>query len=303
MKILITGADGQLAKAIVKSKPANMELIALKKSDLNLIDANKTKNIIREIRPNWIINCGAYTNVEKSEKESDLAMKINAESIKAISESLKLTKGNLLHISSDFVFDGKKGSPYEPYDKLCPLGIYGKSKAKGEQYINQILGGLNQGIILRTSWLIGAEGKNFLNTMLKLHQTKKQINVVTDQIGCITSTNNLANACWEIVKNKSKIRDINNKQVHIFHYCESGVTSWYDVAVAIGEIGLELKLINKIAKINPIKTIDFPFQVERPLFSLLDCEISKKSLNLKHIHWRFTLRELIKEIKQKGHNR
>ena len=102
--------------------------------------------------------------------------------------------------------------------------------------------------------------------MLALHQTKKQINVVTDQIGCITSTINLANACWEIVKKKSKILDINDKQVHIFHYCESGVSSWYDVAVAIGEIGLELNLINKIAKINPIKSIDFPSQVERPLF-------------------------------------
>lgn len=298
MKILITGADGQLAKSIVKSKPPNIDLIALTKNELDLIDKNKIKNIIRKVKPNWLINCAAYTNVEKAEEDSDLVMKINAESIKTISDSLKLIQGNLLHISSDFVFDGKKGIAYKPYDKFCPLGIYGKSKAKGEQYINQILGGLNQGIILRTSWLLGPHGNNFLIKMLELHQTKTNINVVMDQIGCITSTINLANVCWKIVKNKSRLLDINNKQVHIFHYCESGVSSWYDIAEAIGEIGLEYNLISKKAKIIPIKSINYPSKVERPLFSLLDCEISKKSLDLKPTHWRYTLKELIKEIKQ-----
>ena len=298
MKILITGADGQLAKAIVKSKPSNIEIIALTKNDLNLIDKNKIKKIIRETRPDWIINCAAFTNVEKAEENPDLVMKINSESVKTISDTLKSSKGNLLHISSDFVFDGKKGKSYKPYDKLSPLGIYGKSKAKSEKYINQILGGLNQGIILRTSWLIGPYGKNFLIKMLELHQTKTNINVVMDQIGCITSTTNLANVCWKIIKNKSRLLDINNKKVPILHYCEAGVSSWYDIAEAIGEIGLRYKLISKKAKINPIKTIDYPSKVERPLFSLLDCELSKRLLDLKPPNWRFTLEELIKEIKQ-----
>ena len=243
MKILLTGASGQLGRSLKIQKPKDIELISFNKLDLNISDKKKLREKIKCYKPDWIINAAAYTNVDDAETNKELALKVNRDGPKFISETLSDFGGNLLHISTDFVFDGYSSVPYKPTDKTNPISVYGNTKLLGEKEIEKVFSLKNKAIIVRTSWLMGPYGKNFANTMLELHNTQDTIRVVEDQIGCPTSTISLANICWRIINKKNSNNEL--ELPFIMHWCDKGVTNWYEIANEIGNIGIKLNKIQK----------------------------------------------------------
>mgnify|MGYP001195451984 FL=1 len=292
MKILLTGAGGQLGQALLDAKPEAFELISTTRQELNLADAEACRSAVRQHQPDWVLNAGAYTAVDKAESEPELAHAVNSGAPEAFAEELNRQGGRLLQLSTDFVFNGTQGTPYQPEQTRDPLGVYGASKAAGEAAIQSVFGAEGRGLIMRTSWVIGPVGKNFALTMLRLHRERDQLGVVADQVGCPTSTLNLAQACWRTLQIAGE-RDM----PAVMHWCRNGAASWYDVAVAIGQIGAELGLIDTPAKVQPITTSDYPTPAERPSYSLLDCTGTRAALELDGEHWQKALRAVLQQAK------
>ena len=297
MKVLITGSQGQLGKELLKNIPNDIEVIPTDRETFNLLDLNNCREFIFNNKPDWIINAAAFTAVDLAEDEKEKAMLINSEAPTEIAKALKKTGGKLLHISTDFVFDGKSNIPYKVDVEPNPINIYGKSKLLGENGIKNVLQDNNQYIILRTSWVMGSEGNNFAKTMVKLLKIKDKISVVYDQIGCMTSSKYLSIICWLIIQ-KDITKNIYNQK--IFHWTDAGVSSWFDIATAIGEFSFNLNLLKKPAKVIPILSENFPTKAKRPNFSLLDCSATKDVLNIENNYWRFSLLEILQELKSKN---
>jgi len=293
VKILLTGADGQLGQALSASLPAEVELIATARKQLDLSDPQSCRSAVHAHRPDWVLNAGAYTAVDKAESEPEQAMAVNAGAPRAFAEALSVTGGRLLQISTDFVFNGCQGHPYEPVHSPDPLGVYGATKTAGEQAVDEILGCSDEGraTILRTGWVYGPVGQNFLFTMLRLHRLKAEVgeslNVVADQVGCPTSTSGLAAACWAVIK---------LQVMGMQHWSDAGVASWYDFAVAIGELAAARGLLSKAAQVLPITTADFPTQAKRPAYALLASSRTREQLQLRPQHWRSSLEEVINRV-------
>ena len=200
MKVLLTGAGGQLGQALIASAPEGLELVATSREQLDLADPEACRGAVEQHQPDWVLNAGAYTAVDKAESEPELAHAVNAGAPEAFARALDQQGGRLLQISTDFVFNGTQGTPYQPEQARDPLGVYGASKAAGEATVQSIFGAGGRGLILRTSWVIGPVGKNFALTMLRLHRERDHLGVVADQVGCTTSTLNLAQACWQTLQ-------------------------------------------------------------------------------------------------------
>ena len=293
MKVLLTGAGGQLGTALQKSCPGAVELIATDHAELDLSDAKACTAMVAALKPDWVLNGGAYTAVDRAEEQSQLAEAVNAAAPRAFAEALaELGSGRLLQISTDFVFSGQQGHPYGADDRAAPLGVYGASKARGEAAVLEVLD-QQRACVLRTSWLYGPVGKNFCLTMLRLHEIKAKagdpLGVVADQVGCPTHTAGLAAACWQVLA-----RNIGGMQ----QWSDAGVASWYDFAVAIGEEAVALGILATAAKVNPISTAEYPTPAQRPSYSLMDCSASRKALGLEPLHWRQGLRKVLADIEQ-----
>ena len=293
MKILLTGSTGQLGKAINSIKPTYHELLLPKRNELDLSDKENCQKYVEFHKPDLIINSGAFTNVDLAEEQSDLCFAINVEAPLVFAKILKEYGGNLLQISSDYVFDGNQNIPYKINQERNPLSKYGQSKSRCEEIIEEILKPTHQLVILRISWLIGPIGKNFLLTILKLHQNKEQFSVVDDQIGSISSTYDVAKICWKIISDWQLFSKCEN---YINHWRCEGVASWYDIAIAIGEIALKYQIIKKTAKIFPIKSEDYPTLAKRPPYSILDFSNTKKLLGIEGIYWREELEQIFLKI-------
>jgi len=294
MKVLITGSNGQLGRSLLKSKPKSIEVIATNSTNFNLLKINECKEFLIESKPDWIINAGAYTAVDLAESEPNKAMSINGVAPTELAKTIKKIGGKILQISTDFVFDGNSKSPYKPIDEPNPINIYGKTKLCGERGIQEVLNNTNQYLIIRTSWVMGPIGRNFAITMLNLHKSKDNISVVSDQIGCMTSTLSLSKICWLIIEKNNLQYE---KESGILHWSESGVSSWFDIATEIGDLALSIKLLEKSAKVIPISSEEYITKAKRPKFSLLDCKSTKKLLNIENRYWRYSLLEILKEIK------
>ena len=307
MRILLTGSSGQLGRALRTSMPATLageplELIATARQPepaqgimgLDLADPDACRAAVIAHQPDWILNAGAYTAVDRAEAEPELAQAVNADAPRAFAEAVaRINDGSrMLQISTDFVFNGEQGHPYRPEDPLNPVSAYGASKAAGEQAVADALGisghaGFSgRATILRTSWVYGPVGRNFLLTMLRLHHQKatsyEPLRVVADQVGCPTSTAGLAQACWAVIERHT---------TGILHWSDAGVASWYDFAVAIGELGEQLGLLEQAAKVQPICTADYDTPAQRPSYSLLDSTTTRVQLHLAAQHWRDALKE------------
>ena len=292
MKVLLTGAAGQLGQALIASKPAGLELIACSRGELDLADAEACRAAVQQHRPDWVLNAGAYTAVDKAESEPERATAVNAGAPAAFAEALAATGGRLLQVSTDFVFNGAQGSPYRPEQRLDPLGVYGATKAAGETAALALPGAR----LLRTSWVYGPVGKNFCLTMLRLHALKaaagESLGVVADQVGCPTSTLTLAAACWRATGvGADPAADPSGPR--ILHWSDAGAASWYDFAVAIGELGVQAGLLERAARVKPLTTADYPTPAQRPSYSLLDCTASRVALGLEPLHWREALVEVL----------
>ena len=293
MKVLLTGAGGQLGQALIASAPEGIELLATSRQQLDLADPEACGSAVEQHQPDWVLNAGAYTAVDKAESEPELAHAVNAGAPEAFARALDQQGGRLLQISTDFVFNGTQGTPYQPEQARAPLGVYGASKAAGEAAVQTIFGAGGRGLILRTSWVIGPVGKNFALTMLRLHRERDQLGVVADQVGCPTSTLNLAQACWQTLQ----IADDRNVPA-MMHWSDAGAASWYDVAVAVGQIGADLGLIDTPAAVQPITTADYPTPAERPAYSLLDCTATRAALELNGEHWQQALKTVLQQAKR-----
>lgn len=263
MKVLLTGLHGQLGQALAASVPAPVELIATSRDQLDLADAAACRRAVAEHRPDWVLNAGAYTAVDRAESEPELAMAVNGGAPAAFAEALQDSGGRLLQVSTDFVFDGSQGFPYQPDQAIQPLGVYGATKAEGERAALALPGAR----VLRTSWVYGPVGRNFCLTMLALHARRAEagveLAVVADQIGCPTATHTLAQACWRAL-------DAPDDTPRILHWSDAGAASWYDFAMAIGELGVSQGLLQRAAVMRPITTADYPTPAKRPANSRLD---------------------------------
>ena len=298
MKVLLTGAAGQLGRALIDKMPPGVELLASSRHGgdglvaLDLADLKACQQIVVEHRPDWVLNAGAYTAVDKAEAEPGLAHAVNGSAPRAFAEAIQTHGGRLLQLSTDFVFNGEQGSPYRVDQSRDPLGVYGASKASGEEAVEELLGASGQGVVLRTSWVMGPVGKNFALTMLRLHREREQLGVVADQVGCPSSTLNLAMACWTVITSSREGMEL----PPVLHWCDGGVASWYDVSVAVGELAMDLGLLEHAATVNPISSADYPTPATRPGYSLLDCQASRQVLQLEAQHWRSALSDVLKSI-------
>lgn len=291
MKVLLTGKHGQLGQALQRSCPADVELIACGREDLDLSDPEACREAVQNLRPDWVLNAGAYTAVDRAESEPELAWNVNAGAPQAFSDALAASGGRLLQVSTDFVFNGEQGAPYTPEQAVDPIGVYGSSKAGGEKAVLETLAP-ERACILRTSWVYGPVGKNFCLTMLRLHAERgaagTPLSVVADQVGCPTATPGLAEACWTALK-------LNVSGIH--HWSDAGAASWYDFATAIGTIGAAAGFVPKPAEVKPIRTVDYPTPAKRPSYSLLDCVETRRALGIEPKHWQEALVNVIHQIK------
>ena len=299
MKIMITGAGGQLANALIRNNPKllNKQIVKIIKFDKKQLDINNFTEVEKNIqffKPDWIINTAAYTKVDQAEKEFNNALDINSKAVEFISKIIKNKNIKLLHISTDFVFSGKKNTPYKPKDERDPINKYGLSKSLGEDAIIKTLKGSDQAIILRTSWLMGSIGDNFLTKIIKLSNEKKTLRVVNDQIGSPTSLTSLASICWKIIEHKEK----GFKLPLLLHWCDPGITSWYEIACFIVEYGANAKLIRNPPKIIAVKSNEFPSIAKRPCYSALDSSETYKLLGIKKNHWTSNLKKEINQLKE-----
>lgn len=282
--ILVTGASGQLGNELkVSSKNYfGYEYIFTDNDKLNITSEQEVKEFIHKNKPDWIVNCAAYNFVEKAETESDTAMQINATGVRNLVESIKGTDCRLIHISTDYVFDGKSNIPYNEYSVPNPLSAYAKSKLEGERYA--LLHYLT--MIIRTSWLYSSFGNNFVKTILKHGSEKDSLRVVFDQTGTPTYASDLANTIMFIIS-----RVIRNQiafNAGIYHYSNEGVCSWYDFAEEIvKEAGLKCKVI-------PVLSKEYPSTVQRPFYSVLDKSKIKENYGVEIPHWRASLKRCIR---------
>lgn len=294
MKILLTGSSGQLGKEIIKTKPKGINLISANRHSLDLTDLDLCYNYIQKIKPDWLINCGAYTNVENAESNKNIAYLVNSLSVKNLAESIKGINSKFIQLSTDYVFDGTKNKPYVPKDIKSPINIYGETKSAAEDFIQDIFKDTNNGIIIRTSWLMGPTGKNFALKMLNLLSNNEKINVINDQIGSPTTTSTLAKACWETISVNSK----GESTPSILHFANEGEASWFEIAVEIEKITKDLGLLNKTILINPISSSEFKLAAKRPKYSVLDSRSSFESISLKNQHWKSAIQLLFMEYKK-----
>jgi dTDP-4-dehydrorhamnose reductase len=297
MKVLLTGAAGQLGQALIAACPPAVTLIPSSRGGgagrvaLDLADAQACRSLVLEHRPDVVLNAGAYTAVDRAEQEPELARAVNADAPAAFAAALAETGGQLLQLSTDFVFNGRQGSPYAPDQPVDPLGVYGASKAAGDMAALQ----LPAGRVLRTSWVYGPVGRNFCLTMLRLHREKPQLGVVADQVGCPTATHTLAAACWRALERAAPPGAL-EPLPRLLHWSDAGAASWYDFAVAIGELGVELGLLRATAQVQPLTTNQYPTPARRPPYSLLECSGSRAALGLEPLHWRQALRQVLARI-------
>ena len=287
MKVLITGAGGQVAAALMQSKPAGVTAVAFSHAELDIGDGKAVLRTVTEARPQAVINAAAYTAVDKAESERDLARRVNGEAPGHLAEAAKACGARLIHLSTDFVFDGSQSRPYSPDAAVKPLGAYGETKLEGERRVQQVLGG--EALILRTAWVYAANGHNFVRTMLRLMAERGKVRVVADQVGSPTWASSVAEALWAAVHTPAF--------AGVHHWTDAGVASWYDFAVAIAEEGHVTGLLKQLAEVESITTADYPTPARRPAYSVLDRASSERALNLKPVHWRVNLRNMLRELR------
>jgi dTDP-4-dehydrorhamnose reductase len=285
MKALIIGGNGQLGTTLNQTIPASVTAHSVDLPEFDITDPDNVATAIAAEKPDVIINASAYTAVDRAETESELAFRINATGPLYLARAANKIGTRLIHVSTDYVFDGRACTPYAPDAPCNPMGVYGKSKREGE---NHILNEMDSPVIIRTAWLYSQYGSNFFLTILRMLKEKPELRVVADQVGSPTWATTLARAIWKTVA-QTKLKGI-------YHWTDAGVTSWYDFAVAIMEEALSRGLIKNAIPIHPITTAEYPTATTRPAYSVLDCTASRRKLGIEALQWRAALRQMLTEM-------
>jgi len=293
MKILIIGRNGQLGrsiKKIVSLKNTKDEYTFVGRNEIDLSDLESVTTYFNKNKFDIIVNCAAYTAVDKAESEPDLANQINHLSVKQIAKVSKQQGAKLIHISTDYVFDGKNYQPYTEGDSTIPQNVYGSTKLAGERAIQEVM--TTDATILRTSWLYSEFSNNFVKTMLKLCSDNKEIKVISDQIGTPTYASDLAKAVIEIID--SSYLKAKEQKTQIFHYSNEGVCSWYDFAENIFNID------NVTCKVVPIEGSEWKMPAKRPYYTVLNKNKFKTTFGVEIPYWRDSLYVCLKQINSSG---
>jgi dTDP-4-dehydrorhamnose reductase len=289
--ILLTGANGQVGEELRHTLSALGDVTEIDRTTWDLAQPEAILSIIEDVHPTLIVNAAAYTAVDKAESEPELALLVNSKAPKILAEAATKLGAGLIHISTDYVFDGKSSSPYLENAPTNPLGEYGKSKLAGE---NAIRSACSNHMIIRTAWVYGVQGKgNFVKTMLRLGAQRDELRVVTDQIGAPTWAKDLAIAIAQLAP------QLNSQTAGTYHYTNSGVCSWYDFAIAIFEEAEALGFPLQVQTVTPITTEEYPTPATRPPFSVLSLKKTSGLLGGPPPHWRQSLRKMLAELKEK----
>ncbi|WJG21764.1 dTDP-4-dehydrorhamnose reductase [Vibrio furnissii] len=291
MKILVTGANGQLGCSIQNiSELYDISLILTDSEQLDITILESVDKIIEEARPDIIVNAAAYTAVDKAEEEEALATKVNVtgpHNLAVIADRYEIP---LIHVSTDYVFDGSETKPYHPYDKSNPQGIYGKTKWMGEEAVRN---NLTQHVIVRTAWVFSEYGNNFVKTILNLSTSREELGIIADQYGCPTYAGDLAKCILDIA---IKINSCESIEWGTYHYCGDMATSWHGFTRAIVADARDFGIIKDLPVINAIKSSDYTFKTPRPEFSVLDCSATEESWGVKPSNWRNSLVRVIEKL-------
>jgi len=292
MKILLTGKNGQVGFELNKKLSSLGEIIAIDREVLDLSNSDAIRHFIDQIRPDIIINPAAYTSVDKAESESNIAFQINSIAPQILAEKAEELNIPLIHFSTDYVFDGFKKEAYIETDQTNPLSVYGKTKCEGEERVRNYC----KHIILRTSWVFGSHGKNFLKTIFRLLQEKDTINVISDQYGSPTSASLLSDVTLNIVNKIFINKDFDD--FGTYHITCDGSINWHQYAIFLAQEAVNLGLILRcgLNQIYPISSIDYPTTASRPLNSKLNCEKLKQTFMLELPHWQDEVKRTLKEI-------
>ena len=285
MNVVIIGKSGQLAHELIAERPEGVTYLSLGRNDVDITSYRELSAKIGPFKPNVIINASAYTAVDKAESDVDAAYALNESAVEVIANIAKDNNCRLLHVSTDFVFDGTSNLAYGVASSTKPTSVYGASKLAGELAISKTYP--ENSAIVRTSWLYSTFGDNFVKTMLRLMTEKERINVVGDQLGCPTNAKGLAQFLW-LVASLEKINPI-------YHWSDAGVASWYDFALAIQDLGLKHGLLDKKIPITAIPSSAYPTAAKRPNFSLLSSAAS--SSIMKQSHWREQLNSCLLQMR------
>tara|TARA_B100001057_G_scaffold488949_1_gene574252 strand:- start:4066 stop:4950 length:885 start_codon:yes stop_codon:yes gene_type:complete len=289
MNILVTGSNGQLGSEIkdLKSNFKDFRFFFMDLPELDICNSNQLNFFIKENNINTIINCAAYTDVDKAEENIEIAEQVNSIGVSNLINALVKVNGKLIHISTDYVFDGNNFLPYLELDEVAPIGVYGNTKRSGElEVINSDI----DAIVIRTSWLYSAYGNNFVKTMLRLGNEREELGVIFDQVGTPTNASDLAKICLDILT-YSKEANMNSNG-NLYHFSNEGVASWYDFSVAIMTLGK----VN--CHVKPIETKDYPKPAKRPHFSVLNKSKIKNDFKIEIPHWRHSLAKCILKLKK-----
>jgi dTDP-4-dehydrorhamnose reductase len=280
VKVLVTGSAGQLGRALAETVPPGAAVTGFSRQQLDITDRSAVGRAIEQAAPSVVINSAAYTAVDRAESEEAQAFAVNATGVAVLSEACTAADVPLVHLSTDFVFDGAASRPYRPGDTTGPQSTYGRSKLAGEAAALAD----PRSLVVRTAWVYGHHGANFVATMLRLMAQRDQLGVVADQVGTPTHARSLARALWAL---------IGQGAAGLHHFTDAGVASWYDFAVAIQEEALALGLLERAIPIRPIATSDYPTPARRPAYSVLDKSECWAMIGGPARHWRAELREML----------
>lgn len=286
MKVIITGKGGQLAWELEKLIPATYDVLCVGRNELDITDRNAVNEFINNQKPELVINAAAYTAVDKAEEEIELAYGVNEKGVQYLAQACQKVNARVLHVSTDFVFDGSSTQPYVTDAVPSPINIYGASKLAGDIALQTLLP--KNSVIVRTAWVYSAHGNNFVKSMLRLMEEKSKLDIIYDQIGTPTWAKGLAQWLWTIAE-KSEVKGI-------YHWTDAGVASWYDFAIAIQELGVEKGLLKKTIPVLPIPTSAYPTPAKRPAFSVIDKSTAESVSGITTIHWRKQLSIMMDEL-------
>jgi dTDP-4-dehydrorhamnose reductase len=285
MRVLVTGATGQLGSEVVRClQQQGHEVTAPRRAEMDFLDPDAVAQKVDSLRPDWVINCAAWTQVDGAETEPEAAFVINRDSPGRLAESVAHLGGRMLHVSTDFVFDGRQDRPYREDDDPNPIGIYGRSKLAGEQVVQAALPGVT---LLRTAWVYGVHGHNFVKTIIRVAQAGKPLRVVADQVGSPTWARDIAGAITVLVGKEAS---------GLYHYTSAGSTSWHGFATAILEEAARAGFELATDTIEPIPTSAWPTPATRPAYSVLDTHKIREHLDAPIPDWRESLKSMLEEL-------
>ena len=283
---LITGARGQLGIELQSTVPPGWRVLPYGSEELDVTRPDALHALLERERPAVVFHAAAYTAVDAAEGEPGRAEAVNARGAEHVASAARQVAARLIHVSTDFVFDGAQGHPYAPGDRPNALGVYGRTKLGGEEAVARVSEGA--ALVMRTAWVYSSHGRNFVLTMLRLMREDDEVGVVSDQVGTPTWARPLAHALWAAAA-RPELRGVH-------HWTDAGVASWYDFAVAIQEEALALGLLDRAVPVRPLRTDEYPARARRPSYSVLDTTATRAALGLSAAHWRVNLRTMLRGL-------